>query len=233
MPYSSVTKALLKDTGIDIHTRHPTSPISLRLVTKKMGIKYIKVPMHQNTCGMMVRSNDGPYIAINANHPYTRRRFSTAHEIGHYYLGHESDITQLNDQNRYKEVQANRFASSLLMPDELFYRAHKEHYSIKEMANWLRVSPISVAIRCIEFGLRKFEAELVKTDYYQAIDEVAVTSAPTIPKSSKRKHQIVTESNEQHTQHIQKPLTKYDHSYQLWKYNEKMLDRLRRLYGYE
>jgi Zn-dependent peptidase ImmA (M78 family) len=225
MPYSSDTKHLLIQSGIDIYTRVPTSPISLRRVTPYLNLKYLKMSFDRNTCGMLVHSNKGSYIFINADQPYTRRRFSVAHEIGHYFLGHESDVTQENDQNRYEEVQANRFASCLLMPDELFHFVHKEQTSIKEMANWLRVSPISVAIRCTQLGYRRMEAELIKNDYFLASEEIAASSSRS---RSRRK-----EMPKQQEVIPDPPFKQHPRNDTLWNKNVEMVDRLRRIYGYD
>ncbi|QJD87876.1 ImmA/IrrE family metallo-endopeptidase [Cohnella herbarum] len=227
MPYSPDTKYLLKQSGIDIHRRSSTSPISLRKVGLHFGLKFRKLPLHQNTCGMIVPSNNGIYITINSDHPYTRRRFSTAHEIGHYFLGHESDVTQTHDEDRYEEVQANKFASCLLMPDELFWFVHNEQTSIKEMASWLRVSPISVAIRCSHLGIRHLESELVRSDYFLAEEEMSF-------------HSSRTKSHQNHKQQEVIQVPKVDQIFQphqrnetLWKKNSDALDRLRRIYGYD
>ena len=57
-----------------------------------------------------------------------RKRFSIAHELGHYELGHGvthfEDEWSLNNYRRgYQESEANEFASELLMPTDYFLRA--------------------------------------------------------------------------------------------------------------
>ena len=224
MPYSSVTKELLKHVGINIYNRAPTSPISLRLLCTRIGLQYKKVPMSENTCGMMVRSSNGPYIAINANHPYTRRRFSTAHEIGHFVLGHKTGITIWNKQNHKDEVQANKYASSLLMPDELFVYIHKRFQTIKDMAVWFRVSEISVAIRCMQFGIRHIESEFVKSEYYRVADEIAASSA---------RSPIQSDRDDETRPAMKLPRVYHGEPDTVQRHNEKMLDRYRRMYGFE
>jgi Zn-dependent peptidase ImmA (M78 family) len=226
--YSSDTKYLLKQAGIEMNSNYYTSPISLRVFCEHFGLKYLKLPLDKNTCGMLVRSEDDKYIAINADHPYTRRRFSLAHEIGHYFLGHESEISFLNNQNRFEEIQANKYASSLLMPDKLFYSVHKDQFTIKAMANWLRVSPVAVAIRCLQFGIRKIEAERIKSDYYFALDE-AVT---VIPKSTQAQQQSVA-ADPSPEYEWRKPDPNEIKYQKIWEYNNDMIDKWRRRYGFE
>ena len=66
-------------------------------------------------------------IAVNANEPYKRRRFTIAHECAHYLL-HRSKIgDELIDDAMYRseklntreESEANNLAADLLMPRRL------------------------------------------------------------------------------------------------------------------
>lgn len=230
MPYSSETKKLLKSVGIDIYTRAPTSPISLKKICEKIGLRYKLMPLDQNTCGMLVRSVKGPYIILNAEHPYTRRRFSEAHEIGHFMLGHDSDVSQANDQNRYEEVEANKYASCLLMPDELLYHVHKERRSIKEMAYWFRVSPISVAIRCSQFGIRQIEAEYVRSEYYQTLDDIA-SASERVRIMRQKEDERLKKRNELLKKELETRILKRNEAQR--DHNQAMVDRWRRMYGYE
>lgn len=232
MPYSSDIKHLLKESGIDIRTRAFTSPISLKRLGIHYGFKFRKVSMHRNTCGMLVPSNNGTYIVINADHAYTRRRFSTAHEIGHHFLGHESDVSRANDQDRLEEVQANKFASCLLMPNDFFYWVHKEQSTIRDMASWLRVSQIAVSIRCTQLGLRSMEAEFVKSEYYDYLTEVAakVDQKPTTSPPNTDKQQVFELDSER--EKLKQQLLDRRYEEKRLK-NQDTLDRFRRIYGFE
>lgn len=65
-----------------------------------------------------------PFIRFNPSEPEVRRRFTVAHEIGHYIFGHGKDGVELRDPTQNfssdnydpKEVACNRFAAELLMP---------------------------------------------------------------------------------------------------------------------
>lgn len=72
-------------------------------------------------------SPSGYVIAVNANEPYRRRRFTIAHECAHYLL-HRSKIgDELIDDAMYRseklntreEFEANNLAADLLMPRRL------------------------------------------------------------------------------------------------------------------
>lgn len=171
--YENEARYILRSLKIDLSTRQPTSPISFRRILPHFPVKYREKVMDPGIDGMYIRSIKGHHIVINKIRPYTRRRFSLGHEFGHYYLGHDSDVTRVDDQNRYEEVQANRFSASLLAPADMVLKLSKERRTIHEMAEWFRISAISMAIRCLELGLRELEADLIRSEYYWSLGDVA------------------------------------------------------------
>lgn len=90
-----------------------------------------------------------------------RRRFTIAHEIGHYTLNHQrthvctySDINGWTESDVTEEVAANRFATELLLPkDEISRLVAERGVSIKT-AEFLKrrfaVSLTTAAKRCVE-----------------------------------------------------------------------------------
>lgn len=82
-----------------------------------------------------------------------RRRFSTAHEIGHHILGHRIDSLK-NDR------EANWFAACLLMPRSMFTFAWEDfakygRQRLQHLAGLFQASFRSVDIRARELGLTK------------------------------------------------------------------------------
>lgn len=86
----------------------------------------------EEICGRLLYINDEPAIFYNAKHTEPMRAFTIAHELGHYFLRHldgteaeiiciDRDFNRLdsNDDASEKEVEANFFASCLLMPFNL------------------------------------------------------------------------------------------------------------------
>ena len=71
-------------------------------------------------------------IAYNLSSGIERRRFTIAHELGHFLiLSHgasaqcakaDMGVIKSQDAKRHKEAEANRFSASLLMPKSLFVR---------------------------------------------------------------------------------------------------------------
>ena len=118
-------------------------------------------------------SNDEFYIHINTargNRPGSPRgRFTLAHELGHYFLSHHrlalmrgtmqphGSINYLIDNKSWEiEREADRFASSLLMPVRAFkayIRGRKFDFQIlQELADLFDVSLSAAALRFVELG---------------------------------------------------------------------------------
>lgn len=93
-----------------------------------LGVYYEELPL-VGCEGMLLYTNSGETVKIivNKDTKYVpRKRFSIAHEIGHYLLGHMNHFHYDNDGtlNIYRkgsqEAEANEFASELLMPTPAF-----------------------------------------------------------------------------------------------------------------
>jgi Zn-dependent peptidase ImmA (M78 family) len=106
---------------------------------------------------MLIKENNGTnYIGVNKNHFQTRQRFSIAHEIGHYLLGHDDDnvIDDYFDKPIDKEQEANKFASELLMPIEFLKKdIASSLYNIPSLAKRYLVSEQVASIRLLETNL--------------------------------------------------------------------------------
>jgi Zn-dependent peptidase ImmA (M78 family) len=111
-------------------------------------------------------------IAINQSKPKTRKYFTTAHELGHYFLHQEiikredvlidgentldgtNILYRLDEPEKSKiETEANNFAASLIMPSELVEKAWNTFHSVEECANIFNVSVAAMSIRLERLGL--------------------------------------------------------------------------------
>lgn len=115
-------------------------PIEPVLIASRMGVFVVAVE------GLPVsghyRPNVGPekhdLICYKAEENYTRQRFTIAHELGHKVLhGVEKDRETppdfMSDSHDPDEVEANRFAAELLMPED-YVRAAVDVRGIKNLA---------------------------------------------------------------------------------------------------
>jgi len=87
-------------------------------------------------------------LIYNDNHPVVRKRFSVAHELGHYTLKHtiKNDNFNLNSSD-HREIEANIFAAELLIPFEWIKKDLKITPSIPKLAIKYWVSEIAMGWR--------------------------------------------------------------------------------------
>ncbi|MDS3871833.1 ImmA/IrrE family metallo-endopeptidase [Staphylococcus hominis] len=99
--------------------------------------------------------NDNTIITIKYNHNEGRRRFTIAHELGHYFLHFNDEDKEFKDSVFYRsleyndeEIEANEFAANLLMPEEEYkvfaennaYNQESNTYDIEKIAEYFIVS---------------------------------------------------------------------------------------------
>jgi Zn-dependent peptidase ImmA (M78 family) len=104
-----------------------------------------------------------------SDQPY-RKRFTIAHEIGHYLLhlqdkdgefaDHEADLFRVEPGEgpamsapRQQEIEANRFAAALLMDGELVRSHWSKLRSMKAMSRLFNVSESAMGYRIGALGL--------------------------------------------------------------------------------
>ena len=135
-------------------------------VANSYGIKVepYKEVVPDDLCGEIEKTEEGIVIRYNPMHHENRQRFTIAHELGHYLLGHLSgeeskqfrDVTRNFTSATYnpKEVAANRMAAQILMPaDKLDFLIYKKGVtSIKELAKIMRVSEAAMLYRLKNLG---------------------------------------------------------------------------------
>jgi len=117
-----------------------------------------------NSDGRIVFGKLKTKISINSDIKYIgRRRFTLAHELGHFELHHNLN-THLEDnaltldyfKNGGQEYEANQFATELLMPSQSFISyTQGEKFSpelLRDIAKHFETSITSAAFRYLEFG---------------------------------------------------------------------------------
>lgn len=97
-------------------------------------------------------------IVVNKNMLVVRRRFSVAHELGHYALG-QAGVQFFGERGRVERA-ANRFAAALLMPARPLRRLWEEYgcnVGFREdiLADIFLVSGQALRLRIREGGLSK------------------------------------------------------------------------------
>jgi Zn-dependent peptidase ImmA (M78 family) len=108
------------------------APVDLELIAENLGLRIVTKNFSDNVSGALVYKNDEAMIVCNNNHGKNRRRFTIAHELGHFVLRHGRDGLFIDKQEHFifrneasatgeerQEVEANAFAAALLMPENL------------------------------------------------------------------------------------------------------------------
>ncbi|MBE6445672.1 MAG: ImmA/IrrE family metallo-endopeptidase [Alphaproteobacteria bacterium] len=136
-------------------------PIDVRAIAKELGISIIDdVDMDKDISGRLVFQSGKWYIYVNAFHNEKRKRFTIAHEVAHYIL-HKKEKHEFNDVSFFRspdhsveEVEANRLAAKILMPEQPFIdEIKKGNNSLLQLAAIFNVSGMACEYRAKDLGL--------------------------------------------------------------------------------
>lgn len=132
-------------------------PVPIEKVAELFFIKIVPYPnFPDNISGTIVDQKGFMIIGVNSNHPIVRQRFTIAHELGHFLLGHELGekiIDDVFDRPTDKEKDANEFAAQLLMPIDFVKQDVAKKMNIPDLARRYEVSEQAVSIRLLKTGL--------------------------------------------------------------------------------
>ena len=151
----------------DFRERAPVDVVGL---IQALGLRFNRAPLHPKISGMIEKWSDTYLITVNQSDPLTRRRFTAAHELGHWVLHRDLIGDGVDDDRLYRsigvgkyhntafgsrqETEANKFAANLLMPMSLI-----EHIASRDsiptdtaqgatsLAKIFDVSPQAMSIR--------------------------------------------------------------------------------------
>lgn len=104
-------------------------PIDVHRIARAEGISIVEYALDDATSGLIVKAPSGTVtIGVNAGHATTRKRFTVAHELGHFKMHNGGAEMFVDKRDRRaalgidkREIEANRFAAALLMPESLLY----------------------------------------------------------------------------------------------------------------
>jgi hypothetical protein len=106
-------------------------PVSLRDVVSALNLELVKRTREPFASEAALEPlGDGRAIVLNGSGDSGRRRFTIAHEIGHFVLHPERCRPErggaVNEAGRREEREADAFAAELLMPEHLVREAARE-----------------------------------------------------------------------------------------------------------
>lgn len=148
------------------------APVNVQRIVELCGVTLEEADLGDEISGLLVSHGDNARIAFSSNQGEQRKRFTIAHELGHFLLHKESDgsdtvfvdkdfIVKYRSNKLYseselrQEQEANAFAASLLMPKEfIFDELNKERNKslgeselINELASVFEVSIPAMTFR--------------------------------------------------------------------------------------
>jgi Zn-dependent peptidase ImmA (M78 family) len=150
------------------------APVPVEDVARRLGISVVHEPIQGDIDGMLYRDGTRVVIGVNSKQAEVRRRFTIAHEIGHYRLhpGHDVHVDrhvkidfrdEVSSQATHREeIEANAFAAALLMPTHFVRRGVLEAVNkgvsngstlIAELARKFEVSKQAMEYRLVNLGV--------------------------------------------------------------------------------
>lgn len=138
------------------------APVDVDAIAERMGVVVAEAPL-DGFLGLFIPPPRGPGILLRQGQLPAQRRFTLAHELGHFSLpGHSSQPAGClpdgtpDGVRPEAEREADRFAAELLMPRPLFRREIRDRDPtfelVKELAaeDLFFVSATAAAIRLVE-----------------------------------------------------------------------------------
>lgn len=132
-------------------------PVDVVGIAKSQGIEVYKIkfrpPADKDMLGLIQKRDNSVRIIVNSEDIVTRRRFTIAHELGHFFLHHNGyEIEYLDKRSNTtnpEETEANRFAAELLMPEDLLRREYDKLMfpTARQLSRVFKVSEQAMSVR--------------------------------------------------------------------------------------
>jgi Zn-dependent peptidase ImmA (M78 family) len=158
----TIKKAVEEAKGLLTRFDITEAPVPVEQIAKRLGVDIRYTALDDELSGMVFIKDGKPIIGVNSSHHPNRQRFTIAHELGHFVL-HRTYITNavhvdkqfrvlLRDSRSSTgtdkiEIEANRFAAALLMPEDILLKAIEQYSSdidddtpLDELAKKFKVS---------------------------------------------------------------------------------------------
>ncbi|WP_125721147.1 ImmA/IrrE family metallo-endopeptidase [Pseudoalteromonas rubra] len=143
-------------------SQFPVDPVT---ICKSLGLDVVEMALPDKVSGALIKeAGADPVIVLHQDDHLNRKRFSCAHELGHYISRIESDNTDKEYEyidlrgptastgEDEEEVFANQFAANLLMPNEEVKKLHR-----KKMAHFEMALHFGVSVEALKYKLNALE----------------------------------------------------------------------------
>ncbi len=149
-------------------------PVDVKAIAQTLNIEVQEVKLEDSISAVLVVKEGRAIIGVNSAHNKNRKRFSIAHELGHFLLHSKTASSNVfvdpapvffRDEHSstgsdFQEIQANAFAAELLMPASLLKEELRggridafDDDAIKKIADRFGVSIQALSIRLTNLGL--------------------------------------------------------------------------------
>ncbi|MEC1792200.1 ImmA/IrrE family metallo-endopeptidase [Bacillus vallismortis] len=135
------------------------------LIAEKLGVNVVNAEFTDASYSGALQVDKSNIATIYVKHDDTpeRKRFTIAHELGHYLLhkdnrkdfidNEETVFFRSGESNSQLEREANDFAANLLMPRERVLRKWEESADIDLLRRYFGVSTLAMKFRLKNLGL--------------------------------------------------------------------------------
>lgn len=144
------------------------TPVGIIQIAKNYGINVYEGELNNEVSGA-IRYNEKNKkfeILANKNNIWTRKRFTVAHELGHYFLHQDmlkdSDVhidtldratIKVDEKTKEQEKEVDYLAGALLMNRIVLEKLIEDNYTIEELAEIFDVSSSAMTVRLDILGL--------------------------------------------------------------------------------
>ena len=135
-------------------------PVDPKAIAAAMGCQLRPFSPLRQLSGSFDYEGQVPVLGYDASEGALRQRFTIAHELGHFVLGHASGQRDPSknfsvDNYDFNEVAANRFAAELLMPEAWvrWFVVNQGVTSLSDLARHFAVSEVAMRFRLKNLGL--------------------------------------------------------------------------------
>ncbi len=140
-------------------------PVDVIKIADDLGIDIYETELKNEISGAISYDSKKKKFSIllNKQNPNKRKRFTIAHELGHYFL-HKNilendevhiDIMYRDNSKDYEEKKVDYFAGALLMNKMLLEKFYNQTDSITELSEIFDVSESAMTVRLNILGLLK------------------------------------------------------------------------------
>jgi Zn-dependent peptidase ImmA (M78 family) len=160
---------LLKELGIN------EVPTPLDKIANHFSIFIEEEELGNDISGVLIREEDKSIIGVNSSDSDNRKRFTIAHELGHFIMHQGNEIhidrtfkVNFRDKNsslanNIEEIEANAFAAALLMPEKKIKQFVNQRLTqgidvedseeLRDISEKFQVSKQALLIRLSKLGL--------------------------------------------------------------------------------